>query len=213
MKKLLSLSVLASVVLILGSCTHRLTDFTVISTKNVPLGIESTKIKKADTRVKGVDKSHIIICFPIGSPNMKEAIDKAIHQYPGCIGLADGVVKSSFWDAILYGQSSYIVEGTPLYIDDANNYNNNANSHNNGDQRTNYYQSNDNANAPTHIINTQSQNEETASILFFHQVKKGETLSSIAKEYSVKVNDLIKWNKLSSSVVSEGDKLKVYLEE
>lgn len=212
MKKALSLSALASVVLILGSCTHRLTDFTVISTKNVPLGIESTKIKKADTRVKGVDKSHIILFLPIGSPNMKEAIDKAIHQHPGCVGLADGVVKSSFWDAILYGQSSYIVEGTPLYIDNSEANNNEANYHNDGNQRANY-QSNDNANTPTHINNTQSQNEETASILFFHQVKRGETLSSIAKEYGVKVNDLIKWNKLSSSVVSEGDKLKVYLEE
>ena len=223
MKKTLSLSALTFVVLLFGSCTHRLTDFTVISTKNVPLGIESTQIKKADTRVKGVDKSHVVLFLPIGSPNMKEAIDKAIHQYPGCVGLADGVVKSSFWDAILYGQSSYIVEGTPLYIDDSDNYNDNGYGNGNGNgngnyrndmnQRGAYYQSNDNANAPAHIFNTQSQNDENASILFFHQVKRGETLPSIAKEYGVKVNDLIKWNKLGSSVVSEREKLKIYIEE
>ena len=106
-----------------------------------------------------------------------------------------------------------------MYIDDSDNYNDNGNGNGNGyyrndmNQRGAYYQSNDNANAPVHIFNTQSQNDENASILFFHQVKRGETLSSIAKEYGVKVNDLIKWNKLDSSVVSEGEKLKIYLEE
>lgn len=57
--------------------------------------------------------------IPLGFPNMKEAIDKAIEKYPGAIGLVDGVVKSKGWTAILYGQNSYVVEGTPLYEADA----------------------------------------------------------------------------------------------
>lgn len=109
--KILALGLLLAM---LSSCTHRLTDFTVISTKNYP--IESLKaVKKAPNRVTGKDTKHIVL-VPLGSPNLKEAIDRAIEQYPGAVGLADGVVKTKAWTVFLYGQSSYIVEGTPLYI-------------------------------------------------------------------------------------------------
>lgn len=100
---------------LLSSCTQRLTDFTVISTKNYPVE-NPICVKKAPNRVKGKDSKPMILAIPIGSPNLKDAIDNAIEQYPGAVGLADGVVKTNFWWAILYGQNSYIVEGTPLYI-------------------------------------------------------------------------------------------------
>ncbi len=194
MKKLLLISVLTLTVVLFGSCTHRLTDFTVISTKNVPLGVEATHLKKADSRVKGVDRAHRILFIPLGTPNMKEAIDKAIHKYPGCVGLADGVVKSNFWTALLYGQNSYIVEGTPLYVEDVSKQSNNV------------------------VYSIQSSEEvksdnEKAAILFFHEVKQGEKLSEIADNYGVKVTDIIKWNELSNSTVNKGDKLKIYLKE
>ena len=89
------IAVVAIMLLATESCTNRLTDFTIISTKNVPIGTQPTDLVKGDKRVKGVDKTHIILCIPIGSPNLKEAIDKAIEQCPGAIALADGVVKSS----------------------------------------------------------------------------------------------------------------------
>ena len=104
---------MAALAVLASSCTWRMTDFTVISTKSVSL--ESTKLAKASTRVKGVDKVHMILFFPLGVANMKEAIDKAIEKYPGAVALADGVVKSKWMYFLLYGQASYIVEGTPLY--------------------------------------------------------------------------------------------------
>lgn len=104
---------MAALAVLTSSCTSRLTDFTVISTKSVSL--ESTKLAKASKRVKGVDKAHMILFIPLGAPNLKEAIDKAIEQYPGAVALADGVVKSKWMSFLLYGQTSYIVEGTPLY--------------------------------------------------------------------------------------------------
>ncbi len=103
------------IVVLVSSCTVRVTDFTVISTKNVPIGQQPTNLAKASTRVKGVDKAHIILFIPTGSPNLKEAIDKAIEKYPGAVALSDGVVKSKSMWFLLYGQISYIVEGTPLY--------------------------------------------------------------------------------------------------
>ena len=42
-----------------------------------------------------------------------------------------------------------------------------------------------------------------------HTVKKGETLSSIAKKYGCTVNDLKKWNGLKSNTVIVGKKLKI----
>ena len=57
----------------------------------------------------------MILFIPLGAPNLKEAIDKAIEQHPGAVALADGVVKSKWMSFLLYGQTSYIVEGTPLY--------------------------------------------------------------------------------------------------
>ncbi len=97
----------------MSSCSHRITDFTIISTRNVPLGNQAASLQKADQRVKGIDKAHSVLFIPLGTPNMKEAIDKAIDKYPGAVGLVDGVLKSKGWSILLYGQNSFVVEGTP----------------------------------------------------------------------------------------------------
>lgn len=174
---------LAVVILLAGmsSCTHRLTDFTVISTKNVPLGKEVASLQKANQRVKGVDRSHIILFIPIGTPNMKEAIDKAIEKYPGAIGLADGVVKSKGWTALLYGQNSYVVEGTPIYEADVKEHN----------------------------ITLTNEEQSGEKMMFFHEVKDGDTLPRVAANYNVKIADIIKWNQLNSDVLVKGTKLKI----
>lgn len=180
------ISFLAGALLLLvgmSSCSHRLTDFTVISTRNVPLGNEAASLQKANQRVKGVDRAHTILFLPIGTPNMKEAIDKAIDKYPGAIGLVDGVVKSKGWSILVYGQSSYVVEGTPLYEAKANEMNIPANN-----------------------------NQAGETMVFYHEVKEGETISSIAATYNVKVAHIIKWNKLSSAEVTKGDKLKILVQ-
>ena len=169
------------------SCTTRLTDFTVISTKNVPLGKDAANLKKGDTRVKGKDKIHVVLGIPIGTPNMKEAIDKAIEQNPGCVGLVDGVLKSTGWWALLYGQQGYIVEGTPLYeVKD-------------GDE------------GGFTVAPSSGRREQTSgeTMIFFHEVKAGETLGSIASSYGVTVSDLIKWNELSSTDIAKGTRLKI----
>lgn len=171
----------------LDSCTSRLIDFTIISTKNVPIGTESQQLTKADKRVKGVDKKHIALFIPIGSPSIKEAIDKAIEQYPGAIGLSDGVIKSNFWYIPpFYGQSSTIAEGTPLYT---KNLESTLDKHK---QQSSY-------------------KEQNSSIIFYHEVKKGETLDDIAKKYNIQTVDIIKWNQINSSTLKEGNRILIYL--
>ena len=41
-------------------------------------------------------------------------------------------------------------------------------------------------------------------------VKSGDTLSKIASKYHVKVSDIKKWNNLSSDIIREKQKLKIY---
>lgn len=105
---------LLAVVLLMSSCTQRLIDFTIISSKNVPITDKGTEFQKATSRVKGVDSKWSVLFVP-GVPNMKEAIDRAIEQYPGAVALTDGVVYQKSWTCFLVGQNKYIVEGTPLY--------------------------------------------------------------------------------------------------
>lgn len=199
------LAALAIAALCLSGCTDRLTDFTVISTRNVPLGSDALTMKKADKRVKGKDTAPQILGIPFGSPNMKEAIDKALDKYPGAIALSDGVIKSKWWTCFFYGQSSYIVEGTPVYEDRDNAEASSARLNMPNDTRQksigNYYE------------NSQPQTERSSQIMFFHEVKKGESLSSIAKMYGVSIADIIRTNKLSSSEIEPGQRLTIMLQQ
>ncbi|MBQ6203495.1 MAG: hypothetical protein IJK46_05315 [Prevotella sp.] len=149
MNKTIAFPFVALLMLMATSCTSRLTDFTVISTKNVPLG-DLSELKKAPVRVKGKDMASMILIVPTGVPNLKEAIDKAIEQYPGAVALADGVVKSKFVDFLLYGRHGYIVEGTPLYPVDVNG---NIQTSNNQQQQV------------------QQQSQQSTAIMVFHDVE------------------------------------------
>ena len=101
---------LSIILLISSACSMRLTDFTVISTKN-----SNVQVNKMQ-RVEGKDCAHILLGFiPITGniqPNLKEAIDKAIEKDKADL-LLDGVIYSKFFGIppFLYS-SCYVVEGT-----------------------------------------------------------------------------------------------------
>lgn len=187
-KSLLGLCALSAACLF-ASCSQRLVDFTVISTKNVPLTDEAPNLQKANSRVKGTDAKLTILFVPLGIPNMKDAIDKAIEKYPGAVALTDGVVYSKGWTALIVGQSKYVVEGTPLYPASTTH----ASS-------TNYQP------APA-----SQQPADAEAMRIVHVVKRGETLSSIAPLYSVSVPQILKWNRLTSADVTEGSQLVIYI--
>lgn len=103
---------LALILIVFNGCTYRILDFTIVSTKNIDL----TKIgtfKRTNTRTEGKDVAHIILYIP-GTPNMKEAIDRAIEKIPGAVALVDGVIYNKYWWAGVYGQNIYVAEGTPI---------------------------------------------------------------------------------------------------
>lgn len=75
----------ASLIFLLASCSHRLVDFTTISTKNVNLGID----KSQGTQVEGKASYFLGIGF-----NLKDAVDDAMEQAgTGYDLLIDGVVR------------------------------------------------------------------------------------------------------------------------
>jgi hypothetical protein len=90
--------------LALASCTTRLVDFTIISTKNLDLSKGAT-FERGRSRVQGADQVFI----------MKEALDRAIESVPGAVAILDGVITQRAWSIpFIYGESGFLVEGTPL---------------------------------------------------------------------------------------------------
>lgn len=105
--------ILLSLALILSSCSYRVLDFTIISSKNIDLS-RLGELESTNARVDGKAKAHIVL-FYAGKPSLKEAIDEAIESIDGAVALTDGVIYEKWWWAIpIYGQTTLIIEGTPL---------------------------------------------------------------------------------------------------
>lgn len=92
-------------------CTVRVADMTVGSTKNYNLN--SAKFVKGP-RVTAED-SYPVIILPLGIPNMKTAIDKAIEKDKCAVGLSDLVI-SQLNHSFLFGKIGMRAEGN-LIID------------------------------------------------------------------------------------------------
>jgi hypothetical protein len=114
MKHTLKLALLVTLVLtvLLPGCTRRVLDFTVVSSKNVDLRLDDSA---KGERTKGIDRVWWFITIPLGQPNLKEATDRAIEAAgPGYDALIDGVISIKSGWYILTGETTYIVEGTPV---------------------------------------------------------------------------------------------------
>ena len=74
-KKALILGAVVSTVIMSG-CAVRMADMTIASSKNYNLN--SNNFVKGE-RVQGEDTAPVVV-FPLGSPNMKTAIDRAIEK-------------------------------------------------------------------------------------------------------------------------------------
>lgn len=114
MKKLFFLA-LASLFM-LPSCSVRLMDMTVVTTKNIDLNNLQGYVTSTNARVKGKTTRHVIFLIPFGDLNYKDAVDDAIHKNgSNCVGLSNAVLRREDWNVFLYGQSSIVVEGDPIY--------------------------------------------------------------------------------------------------
>ncbi len=65
--------------------------------------------------------------------------------------------------------------------------------------------------SPRHARQTQAKPVAAKQKIILHKIKKGETLDKISGMYNVSIADLKKWNRLTSSKVMRGKKLKIRL--
>lgn len=97
MKKITLVALICAIAL--SSCTHRIIDFTVISTKNVQMSMDKSKgkqVKVKDMKFFGINAT------------LKGVIDKALNTAgPGYDLLVDGVISVSNY----YFVAGYKVEG------------------------------------------------------------------------------------------------------
>lgn len=115
MKASKSLLVVALCAFMATGCSTHVGDFTVASTKNIDVRTGVHRIDDS-VRVRDRDVAHIVIFFPTGLPNMKEAMDNAIEQKPGAVGLSNVTVKrGGFYIPFIYGQDYFEIEGNPIY--------------------------------------------------------------------------------------------------
>lgn len=110
MKKIAMLCCIAVIMSSLSGCAQRLTDFTIISSKNIDMS-KGANFSRGE-RVQGEDTVAVVI-VPLGVPNAKEAMDDAIEKVPGCVGLLDGVLESEVF-SFIFGYVKYRVKGTCL---------------------------------------------------------------------------------------------------
>lgn len=113
MKKLiLSIAVVGA----LCSCSQRLGDFNMISTRNIDLNRSSGYWVDTNNRVEGMDKGKIITVIPTRIPHLKEAVDDAIRKGGmDCVGISDAVIDSSGWYIpYIYGEKIITVKGYPV---------------------------------------------------------------------------------------------------
>ena len=102
----------AMVFLIFAGCTQRIIDFTVISSKQMDMRIQDTG---KGNRVEGKDGVYWFFFIPLGTPNLKEAVDRAVESAgSGYDALIDGVIYSSGYHFIVSGYTGYKVIGTPI---------------------------------------------------------------------------------------------------
>lgn len=113
--KKIVLAGMACTAFLTAGCAHRVGDFTVASTKNMDIKDTLHRVDESE-RLVDRDTAHIIFFFPTGIPNMKEAMDNAIEQRQGAVGLSNVTVKrGGFWIPFLYGQDYFEIEGNPVY--------------------------------------------------------------------------------------------------
>jgi hypothetical protein len=104
------IALLSIVAIFIGSlvgCSQRIGDFTLISTKNVDIG---GKYKKIDGRFSGDDSRGVFLGIPLGTPNLKTAVDNCIESGKGDL-ITNAVLDGSYWSVIIWGEQKYTVTG------------------------------------------------------------------------------------------------------
>lgn len=110
MNQLKAFSHLFIILLFISSCTFRMGDLTMISTRNID---KNTDYKEVGRKVIGKDKVvSSILGIPLGkAPSFEDATDNATGQIPGGEYVKNAVIREKYRWFILWSTRTMIVEG------------------------------------------------------------------------------------------------------
>lgn len=99
-----------SVLFSLNACTTHLTDFTMISTKNVVLERTDIDSKPKRKNVLGEDKKFIFLFIPFGVPKIESAVNDALAKGNGDLMVDASLDSTGWW--FIFGEFGYELRGT-----------------------------------------------------------------------------------------------------
>ena len=102
-------------------------------------------------------------------------------------------------------KNKYIVEGTPLFAVEEDERDN--------DEDVRPIVKSSSKHKSHVVIEDDDEQQPKETLVFYHEVKVGESLDDIAKAYNVALFDIIKWNKLNGNNIKKGDRLKILITE
>lgn len=106
MKKILMLIIC----LYLSACSTHLADLSVVSNKNVEIDKVNLDKLPQTRNVVGQDKKFVLFVIPLGSPQLKEAVNDAMRKANGDLMINVSVYQKSWW--FIVGQTWIEVDGT-----------------------------------------------------------------------------------------------------
>ncbi|MCE1189039.1 MAG: LysM peptidoglycan-binding domain-containing protein [Ignavibacteria bacterium] len=163
---------------------------------------DDTKNEVAENTEKSVTTDNVPeIATPIPNTDGLSLVSYTVKQGESILSIADmfnvRVSDLRNWNNISYTKSLRVGQSLKLYVPE---------------DRREYYAS----------LDKQSNSEKQTSYTiaepiakktwFFHKVRKGESLKSIAQRYSVSIHDLAAWNNIKGHAVKKNQKIKILQE-
>jgi len=112
-KRLTYLLIAVLALLMLSSCSIRVADLTMVSTKNIDLSNTQLDARKGQRQTGEDCRFNLLGLIPFGLPNMEEAVDKALEKGKGNVMVDEVTEYKNIW--VVLGVISCInVEGTVL---------------------------------------------------------------------------------------------------
>lgn len=109
MKRLL---LIMGLVITLNACSTHITDFTMISTKNINIENKNLDNLPKQKNIIGEDKKGIFVIIPFGRPTIQAAVNDALTKGNGDL-LVDASLDTEGW-WFIFGEFGYKVKGTVI---------------------------------------------------------------------------------------------------
>ncbi len=119
MKPISSLLLAAGLLLSLTSCSTRIANFSVATTRNFDFtAIANYHVDTGRTvsRMDGEYTVPLLFFATFSEADMTEAVEGAIREAgPGCVGIANATLRKGYFFGLLANASWYSLEGNPIY--------------------------------------------------------------------------------------------------